>query len=151
MKEEHEKEMIRLKEAIVNSSPTTRIYVGCDSKRAQKGQVKFATVVVLHIDGNHGGRLFSFIDDDMEYQSATKPKMRLLMETHKAVDICEQIKDIIEDRPLELHLDLNTSPKHKSHDAVKESLGYVFGMLGFEAKLKPDAWCASTAADRLAG
>jgi predicted RNase H-related nuclease YkuK (DUF458 family) len=75
--------------------------------------------------------------------------MRLVNEAYKAVDIASQIMDVVGDRHFELHLDLNSNPKYKSNTAVKEALGYVIGVLGFDAKLKPYAWASSTAADRL--
>lgn len=144
-----EQEIETLKEAIEASSPTTKVYVGCDSKRYSDGRVKYATVVVLHIDGNHGCKMFSFIDNEIDYGKVTAPRMRLVNEAYKAVDIASQLVDSIGDRHFELHLDLNTDPKYKSNSAVKEALGYVLGVLGFEAKLKPHAWCASIGADKI--
>lgn len=138
-------------EAIKASSPESRVYVGCDSKRLKDGKVKYATVVILHINGKHGGKLFSFLDIEQQYGKATNPTLRLLGEATRAVDIARQIAEVVGDRQFELHLDLNTDPKYKSHDAVKQALGYVLGVLGFEAKLKPAAFAASSAADRLAG
>ena len=66
-----------------------------------------------------------------------------------AVDIASKIIDEIEDRHFELHLDLNTDPKYKSSTAVKEAIGFVLGMLGIKAKVKPNAWASSSAADKL--
>jgi len=145
------KTLNELKQAIRNSSLTTKIYIGCDSKRNSKGSVKYATVVVLHINGKNGGQLFSFITNEQEYNKPQSPKMRLLNEAYKAVEIATQIIDDIGDRHFELHLDLNTNPKHKSNLAVKEALGFVLGSLGINAKLKPHAFAASCAADKLAG
>lgn len=150
MKDEHITKLKQVQSAIKSSSPTSRVYVGCDSKRSRKtGEVKYATVVILHFDGKHGAKMWSFIDNEMDYSPATKPRMRLITEAYKAVDIASQIVDVVGDRHFEVHLDLNTSPKHKSNLAVKEALGYVMGVLGFDAKLKPEAWASSSAADKL--
>lgn len=146
---DREKEILEMKKAIQNSSKETRIYVGCDSKRYSDGRVKYATVVILHIDGRHGCKMYSFIDNEQDYNKATNPRMRLVGEAYKAVDIASQIVEDVGDRHFELHLDLNSNPKYKSNTAVKEALGYVMGVLGFDAKLKPYAWASSTAADRL--
>lgn len=145
----NEETLKELKEAIIASSAKTKIYVGCDSKRARSGKVKYATVVILHIDGKHGGKLYSFIDDEMDYSPAHKPKMRLITEAYKAVDVANEIMAEVGTREFELHLDLNSNPKYKSSAALKEAVGYVMGMLSIQPKFKPEAWAASTAADRL--
>ena len=146
---DRENEIQKMKQAIAESSRETKVYVGCDSKRYPDGRVKYATVVILHINGNNGCKMFSFIDNDHDYNKANNPKMRLVNEAYKAVDIASQIVDVVGDRHFELHLDLNSNPKYKSNSAVKEALGYVIGVLGLDPKLKPYAWASSTAADRL--
>jgi hypothetical protein len=138
------------KEAIRNSSKESRVYVGCDSKRARGGtQIKYATVIILHHEGKHGCTMWSFIQREQDYTSASKPRLRLINEAYYAVDIASKIIDDIEDRHFELHLDLNTDPKYKSSTAVKEAIGFVLGMLGIKAKVKPNAWASSSAADKL--
>jgi predicted RNase H-related nuclease YkuK (DUF458 family) len=146
---DREKEIENLKLAIAESSKETKVYVGCDSKRYADGRVKYATVVILHINGNNGCKMYSFIDNENDYNKASNPKMRLVQEAYKAVDLATQIMDVVQDRHFELHLDLNSNPKYKSNTAVKEALGYVIGVLGLDPKLKPYAWASSTAADRL--
>lgn len=138
-----------LKEAIVNSSKETRIYIGSDSQRNGKGRVRFATVCILHIDGKHGGRMYSSIDVEQDYSPPKNPRYRLVMEAYKAVDLANEILDVVGDRHLEIHLDLNTDPNHRSNVALREATGLVFGMIGIEPKVKHESWAASTAADRL--
>lgn len=138
-----------VKEAIRNSSLKTRIYIGCDSKVSRKKKVRFATVVILHIEGKHGGRLFSRIETERHFSKPTEPRLRLVQEAQKAVAIAFELMDVIGERHFELHLDLNSDPKYKSNAAVKEAAGYVFGSLGIEAKIKPEAFAASSAADAL--
>lgn len=150
MKQEHIEKLNEAKLAIANSSLASKVYVGCDSKRARKtGEIKFATVIILHYDGKHGGKMWSFVDTQQDYGPATNPRMRLVNEAYKAVEIASEIVDVVGDRSFEVHLDLNTNPKYKSNMAVKEALGYVMGVLGFDAKLKPEAWASSSAADKL--
>jgi predicted RNase H-related nuclease YkuK (DUF458 family) len=50
---------------------------------------------------------------------------------------------------MEVHLDINPNPKHKSSIAVKEALGWVKGSLGIDAKIKPDSFAATHAADHV--
>lgn len=139
-----------IQEAIINSSLTTGVYVGCDSKISNKGKTaKYATVVVLHIDGKHGGKLFSIVEQELLYGNIKSPRLRLMTEAQKALNIACQIADVVGDRPFEVHLDFNTNEQHKSSAAIKEASAYVLGMLGFRPKFKPDAFAASTAADKL--
>lgn len=150
MKQEHLLKLNEAKAAIRASSLQSKVYIGCDSKRSRKdGAVRYATVIILHIDGKHGGKMWSFIDNEIDYAPVTSPRMRLVNEAYKAVEIAAEIVDTVGTRDFEVHLDLNTNPKYKSNAAVKEALGYVLGVLGFSPKLKPEAWASSSAADKL--
>lgn len=129
---------------IQESSPTTKIYVGADSKKV-KNRVVYVTVIVLHFDGCKGGKIFKEITVEPWYGNI---KGRLMNEVYKAIGVAYQIVDHLEGRPFEIHLDLNPDPQHKSNVAVKEAVGYVLGTFGFKPKLKPEAWCGSIVADR---
>ena len=139
-----------IKDAIQHSSPETKVYIGCDSQVTRKKTIKFCTVVILHIDGKHGGRMFSNVEVEPSYMAPEKPRLRFMLEVQKVADLGMELQEVIGKRHFEVHLDLNTDPQYKSHSAVKEACGYILGTLGFNAKLKPFAFAASTAADRLA-
>lgn len=138
-----------VKQAIMDSSQSTCIYIGCDSKVTRKKQVKFCTVVILHIDGKHGGRMFSQVDLEKFVGSPEKPNLRLMQEVQKVIDLGWALQDVIGDRHFEVHLDLNSNPKYKSNSVVKQACGYVLGCLNVQPMLKPFAFAASTAADKL--
>jgi predicted RNase H-related nuclease YkuK (DUF458 family) len=140
----------QIQDAIKTSSPSTKVYVGCDSKIVMRGKkARFATVVILHIDGKHGGKLFSIVEEEPIYGSVRTPKMRLLTEAYKAIDVAAKVAEVVGDRHFEVHLDFNLSDQHKSNAAVKEATAYVLGTLGLQPKFKPHAFAASTAADKL--
>lgn len=130
--------------AIQESTMATKVYVGADSKRVKK-KVVYVTVVVLHFDGNKGGKIFKEISVEPWYGNI---KGRLMNEVYKAIGVAYQLTDHLQGRAFEIHLDLNPDPKHKSNVAVKEAVGYVLGTFGFKPKLKPEAWCGSAVADR---
>jgi predicted RNase H-related nuclease YkuK (DUF458 family) len=137
------------KQAIIDSSLESSIYVGCDSIRfKKKGQwfAKFSTVIIIHMDTKKGGRIFHTSVDMPDYGNL---KQRLLMEVQLAVTAATEIIDVIGDRHFELHLDINPNPKHKSNVAVKEALGWVRGSLGIDAKIKPASFAATHAADHV--
>lgn len=133
--------------AIKESSETSTVYVGCDSirfKRDGKWWARYSTVIVLHINSKNGGMLFHDSKIIPDYGNL---RQRLMTEVSYAIEVATKIIDVIGDRHLSIHLDLNASPLHKSNIVVKEALGYVWGTLGIEAEIKPNAWAASYAAD----
>jgi predicted RNase H-related nuclease YkuK (DUF458 family) len=137
------------KNAIINSSLSSSVYVGADSMRIKKGDdwyARYSTVIILHKDSKHGCRVFHKQETIRDYGNL---KQRLLNEAMYAINAAMQIIDIIGDRKLELHLDINGDQKHKSNIAVKEALGYVKGSLGIDAVIKPKAFAATTCADYL--
>ena len=76
-------------------------------------------------------------------------KQRLLNEVMYAITAATEVIDVVGDRHIEVHLDINPNPAHKSNVAVKEALGYVKGQLGLDAVIKPHAFAATHAADHL--
>lgn len=135
------------KQAILDSSQSSSVYIGCDSIRFRKNKMwyaKYSTVIIIHMDSKKGGRLFHASVDMPDYGNL---KQRLLMEVQLAVSTATEIIDVIGDRHFEIHLDINPNPNHKSNVAVKEALGWVRGSLGMDAKIKPSAFAATHAAD----
>jgi len=136
--------------AIKASTLDSSIYVGCDSVRYKKNGIwyaKYATVVIIHHSTRHGASLYHNIDILPDYGQL---KPRLLNEVMFAVNAALEIVDHLEGRAIEIHLDLNTDPKHKSNIAVSEAIGYVIGNMGFRPKVKPFSWAASHASDHCA-
>lgn len=143
-------DMDELKTFIASTSPTTAIYVGCDSKRFQRRGVKlvaYVTVVIAHLDSKHGGRIFKMIEVERDW--GVTMKQRLMNEVYHATTIAYDLLETIGDRPFEIHLDVNPNPNHKSSVVVKEAMGYVLGVIGIEPKLKPQAFASSSAADAI--
>lgn len=148
--------MSEVKDYIANSSENTEVYVGCDSNRFRRYNKEtkrkewfaaYARVIVVHIDGEHGCKVFGDVVTHPDYGNL---KQRLMQEVYFASEIGYELVDVIGDRPLQIHLDLNVDPCHKSNVAVKEATGYIQGMFGFKPHLKPNAPAATCAADKLA-
>ena len=139
----------KARKAIQESSSTSSIYIGADSirhKRGDKWYARYSTVVILHIDSKHGCKLFHRQVDIPDYGNL---KQRLLTEVGYAIEAASELLDVIGERHLEIHIDINPNPRYKSSVAVKEALGYVKGSLGIDAKIKPSSWAATHAADHL--
>jgi predicted RNase H-related nuclease YkuK (DUF458 family) len=137
------------KEYIANSSEASSIYIGCDSKRFGKKDkrfVAFACVVLIHLDTKHGAKMFSFKRVERDYGSL---RQRMVNEAIMACEIGYEVREAAGDRTFEIHLDINPDKRHKSSVAIKEATGMVLGMFGENPKVKPEAFAASTAADKL--
>lgn len=133
-------------------SSESRVYIGCDSSRKKNAQAEwyatYSTAVVVHIDNRHGCRVFCDSETMIDYdQKADRPAMRMMNEAMKAVEAYQQLEDLLIERDVEVHLDVNADPKHGSNCALSMTKGYVSGMLGVPVRVKPDAFAASYAAD----
>jgi len=137
------------KQAILDSSPQSSVYIGCDSIRIRKNKqwyAKYSTVIIVHMDSKRGCKLFHESVDMPDFGNL---KQRLLNEVQMAVMAATEIVEVLGDRHMEIHLDINPNPKHKSSVAVKEALGWVKGSLGLDAKIKPHSFAATHAADHV--
>ena len=137
-------------EAIIESSKDSSVYVGCDSVCFKKNGIwyaRYATVVILHHATRHGASIYHDIQVLPDFRNI---KTRMMNEVMFATNAALEIVDFLEGRHMEIHLDINPSPKHKSNVAMKEAMGYVLGNTGIQPMLKPDAWAASHASDHCA-
>lgn len=136
--------------AIMDSSPESSIYIGCDSirfKKDRKWMARYSVVVVLHIDSKHGCKLFHHTKVLPDYGNL---RQRLMQEVQMVTEVALELLPFIENRHVEIHIDINPAPQHKSSVALKEAIGYVMGMTGREPVLKPDAFAATHASDHVA-
>lgn len=136
---------------IKNSSAESAVYVGCDSVRSKhrktkKWSARYSTVIVVH----HPRDGCNIFHDTITMPDYDKIKVRMLNEVNCAIQAATAIVDHLGGRKLEIHLDINTDPKHKSAVAVKEAMGWVRGMFGFDPKLKPDSWAGTHVSDHYA-
>lgn len=136
--------------AVLESSDSSSIYIGCDSLRRKRGKNKFvaiySVVVILHMDTKHGAKMFHFTETVPDYGTM---RMRLLTEVDYTRRVAAEVLEVSGQRHIEIHLDLNTDPKHKSNCAVDEAIGWIWGCFGFAPMLKPNAPAATCAADHI--
>ena len=122
-----------------------KVCIGTDSQVKGK-EIEFATVIVFIRKGKGG---FMYIHNE-----ATKRKMaikeRMLEEVARSIDIAFALCSlfIAFNVDMEVHADINTNPHFKSHDALKEAMGYIMGM-GFTFKAKPNAFASSSCANKI--
>ena len=142
-----------VKSFIQKQGPDTKVYLGADSERMRINGVwyaDYALAVVVHIDGRHGCKIFGFVDRELDYDhKKSKPAMRLMTEVYKVSALFQEMQDVLEDRHVEVHLDLNKSDEHGSSCVVQQAIGYIKGTCNMTPRVKPDAPAASFCADRL--
>jgi predicted RNase H-related nuclease YkuK (DUF458 family) len=140
-------------EFIRAQSPETRIYLGCDSERYRIRDTWYADyilAVVVHLDGKHGCKLFGEVVTERDYdQRRDRPATRLMTECYKVSELYLQLSEVLEDREVEVHLDINPDENYGSSCVIQQAVGYIKGVCNIIPMVKPDAFAASYAADRM--
>lgn len=140
---------------IAQQGPDTRIYLGADSERFRESRVwwaEYTTVVVVHINGKHGCKIFGEVDRERDYdQRSDRPSMRLMNEVYRVSELFQRLALVLADRTVEVHLDINPNEMHASSCVVQQAIGYIRGTCNVIPMVKPQAFAASYAADRLRG
>jgi predicted RNase H-related nuclease YkuK (DUF458 family) len=141
-----------VRDFILAQTPETKIYIGGDSERFLIGKDWYADyimVVVVHINGNNGCKIFGEVVRERDWdQKRDKPRMRLMNEVYKIADLYLKLHDVLEDREVQVHLDINPNEMHGSSCVINEAVGYIKGMCNVIPMVKPKAFAASYAADR---
>jgi predicted RNase H-related nuclease YkuK (DUF458 family) len=122
-------------EAKKNLTEDTRVFIGCDSS-VKKGEATYIVALILY--RKDFCKVYKTMHKLPDYGNI---KARMLQEAAFAIQTALELNV-----PAEIHLDINPNPKFKSNAALKEALAYVKGM-GLQAKVKPEAFAASCAAD----
>ena len=132
--------------------PETRVYFGCDSERFKadgKWYVDYIKVIVVHIDGCRGCKIFAEVDTEQDYDSdSSKPFTRMMTEATKISELHAKFKDVFDDYEIFIHLDINPKKTAGSNVAMEAARGYVRALTMVEPEFKPNAWAGSYAADR---
>lgn len=142
-----------VKAFIDQQGPNTKIYIGGDSERFAIGKdwyADYTLAIVVHMNGNNGCKVFGEVHRERVYdQKKDKPRMRLMTEVMKIAELYLKLAEVLEDHEVEVHLDINPDVRYGSSCVINEAVGYIRGMCNVIPMVKPNAWCASIAADRL--
>jgi hypothetical protein len=144
-----------VRQFIEAQTPETKIYIGCDSERFKLNGLWYADyilAIVVHINGNNGCKLFGEIVRERDYdQKVNRPRYRLMNEAYKLSEMYLKLADVLEDRYVEVHLDINPNEMYGSSCVINEAVGYIRGTCNVIPMVKPEAFAASYAADRFKG
>ena len=99
-------------------SKETKVYLGCDSERFRHNGIWYADYVlaiVVHIDSKHGCKIFGEVQREKDYdQKSNRPSVRLMTEVYKISELYLKLQEVLYDRHVEVHLDLNPNEKYAS-------------------------------------
>jgi predicted RNase H-related nuclease YkuK (DUF458 family) len=70
---------------------------------------------------------------------------------YKVSELYLKLADVLEGRNVEVHLDINPDEMHGSSCVISQAIGYIKGTCNVIPFVKPQAFAASYAADRLKG
>jgi len=137
---------------IEQQSPETKVYIGCDSERVMVNGTPYADYVlaiVVHINGNNGCKIFGEVIRERDSdQKRSKPRYRLMNEVYKVSELYLKLANVLVDRDIEVHLDINPNEMHESSCVINEAVGYIKGTCNVIPLVKPEAFAATYAADR---
>ncbi len=122
-----------------------KVCIGTDSQ--VKGKVtEFATVIVFLRKGKGG---FMLICSEVT-DHRMSVKQRMLAEVAKSIQVAFTLSPVFSRYAvdMEVHADINTNPRFKSNDALKEAMGYITGM-GYAFRAKPHAFASSACANKM--
>lgn len=141
-----------LRAFMAQMGPDTKVYFGCDSERFRANGKWFAdymVVIVVHINGRHGCKIFSEVSREKDYdENVGRPFNRMMKEAEKVTELHNRFKDVFEEFEVYIHLDCNPKKTAGSSVAAEAAAGYVRAMTNVVPLLKPLAFAASYAADR---
>lgn len=142
-----------IKDFIYTQSSDSKIYIGCDSVKFRKNGVwhaEYALVAIVHVNGKNGCKIFGEMQIERDFdQKKDRPAMRLMNEVYKVSELYLKLADVIVDRDIEVHLDINPNKKYGSSCVVQEAIGYIRGVCQTEPLIKPEGWAATHAADHI--
>ena len=96
-----QKQIEDLVDLLITLDSNTKIYLGCDSVRYVKDNrwsARYATVAIVHKNGNNGCRIFSHNSVEPDYDlKKNRPKMRMMNEVMKVCSLYTQIAPFIDE------------------------------------------------------
>jgi uncharacterized protein len=92
-------------------------------------------------------RLPEYIVEQTKNSSALR--MRMLLEAYRSVEAAMELEQFINNK-LHIHLDIGADSRKNKSSIARKELEYLVQAQGYECSIKPDAWAASSVADKVA-
>lgn len=121
-----------------------RLIIGTDSQL--RDDTTFVTAVIVHHEGK-GARYFYTKERQRKMESL---RQRILYEASLSLNLAARLAERLarnghSDMNVEIHLDVGR--EGETRELIREVVGMVAGS-GFDAKIKPESYGASTVADK---
>lgn len=141
-----------IRDFLATQSETSKVYIGCDSeayKRKGQKMADYYLVVVVHINGRNGCKIFGDKVTEPDYSTdKRRPTYRLMNEVYKASNLYLELAEAIGEREVEIHLDLNPDKRYASNLVLEQAIGYIKGTCNVVPLVKPDYWVSTHLADK---
>jgi predicted RNase H-related nuclease YkuK (DUF458 family) len=131
----------------IRNLPTSayKVIIGSDSQVVQ-GETHFITAVIVHRLGK-GARYFY---TKRAHRKIKSLRQKIFFETSLSLEVGSLVTQSLHDKGLEefkieIHIDVGNHGE--TRDLIREVVGMVVGS-GFRAKIKPEAYGASSVADK---
>ena len=128
------------------------ILIGTDSQNHSQTRIVNVICIICH---GHGGIYFYEVTDEPIIRDV---KRKLQVETNGSLVIASRLVGLLESVkayeemyltcPIAIHVDAGNSPKGKTRELIPQIVGWVRAC-GYDVKVKPESFCASTIADRI--
>ena len=142
-----------LKEYLSKMPEDTKIYFGADSERIRIDGawfVDYLLVIIVHEGGNKGAKIFGEIQRERDFdKNLSRPRNRMMTEVYKISELYLNLKDVVDEFEVSVHLDINPDLRYGSSVACKEAIGYIRGTCMMDPVVKPHSWAGSNVADAL--
>ncbi len=145
--------MIKEVSNFIDEEPSSfyRLVIGTDSQTRRingKSEVDFVTAIVVHRIGR-GARYFWKKERRNGKSLVLRDKIytETLMSLDVAQDIVPKVRKCISPAKYDLEIHIDVGPLGPTREMIREVVGMVTGN-GFTAKTKPEAWGASSVADK---
>ena len=129
-----------------NPEDKYKLIIGTDSHSYTNRSVIFVTAIIIHRIGK-GGR-FYYRKQRTRYMESLR--QRIYYETFLSLEAAAKLTERLavdgeEELNVEIHLDVGE--KGETREIIKEVVGMVIGS-GYDARIKPESYGATTIADR---
>ena len=128
------------------SKKNGKVYIGSDSF-IQKKFCVLSSVICLYSEQERSGGIYFYSRENLLKKDFPTLIQRLTHEATNSIELGIEISEEIPNVKLELHLDVNSDRRAASNKLADSLSGYVKAS-GFDCKIKPEAWAASTIADK---
>lgn len=130
----------------VNPEDKYKLIIGTDSQAFLNESVVFVTAIIIHRIGK-GGRFYYHKQKTRHMESL---RQRIYYETFLSLEVATRLTEKLAENGqnelnVEIHLDVGE--KGETRDMIKEVVGMVIGS-GYNARIKPESYGATTVADR---